>query len=339
MQQYDLNLQYEFAPDFLWQVGYVGSKTTHQAGCTEFNQALLATPQNPVNGQTDSTVENLAYRVPFQGIASGSFVCGTTFDSNFNSLQSSVNHRLRHGLDFQASYTFSKNLDFTSGTGSLSNFLLSFLTNDQTNPRQARGLNDFDRKHRFVLSFTSAPPKLTEGPAVVRHVLSSWQLSGESVLQSGLPITAVDSTAGLIYGNLSGFSRAECTGANPASSGSLSARLNGYFNIAAFAPPPVIGDGTGFGNCGVGILRGPSQLNLDLGIQRNFAITENSGMQFRVEFFNFTNTPKFGKPNSDFAGGETCNGSVCTLNNPGFGLITSTVSNPRIIQLALKYDF
>ena len=145
--------------------------------------------------------------------------------------------------------------------------------------------------------------------------------------------------AGLIFGNLSGFSRAECTGANPASSGSLSSRLNGYFNIAAFAPPPVIGDGTGFGNCGVGILRGPSQLNLDLGIQRNFAITENSRMQFRVEFFNFTNTPKFGKPNSDFAGGQTCNASVCTLNNQSFGLITSTVSNPRIIQLALKYNF
>jgi hypothetical protein len=338
-QQYDLNLQYEFASDFLWQVGYVGSKTTHQAGCSEFNQALLATPENPVNGLTTSTVENLAQRVPFEGIAGGSFICETAFDSSYNSLQTSVNHRFSHGLDFQASYTFSKNLDFTSGTGSLSNFLLSFVTNDQTNPSQARGLSDFDRRHRFVLSFTSAPPKLTEGPSLVRHALSSWQLSGESVLQSGLPLTAVDSTAGLIYGNLSGFSRAECTGANPASSGSLSTRLNGYFNLAAFAPPPVIGDGTGFGSCGVGILRGPSQLNLDLGIQRNFAITENSGMQFRVEFFNFTNTPKFGKPNSDFAGGETCNGSACTLNNPSFGLITSTVSNPRIIQLALKYNF
>jgi hypothetical protein len=338
-QEYDLNLQYEFAPDFLWQVGYVGSKTTHQAGCSEFNQALLASPQNPVNGQTTNTVENLAQRVPFEGIASGSFICETAFGANYNSLQSSVSHRLAQGLDFQGSYTYSKNLDFTSGSGSLSNFLLSFVTNDQTNPSQARGLNDFDRKHRFVFSFTYAPPKLTAGPSALRHVFSSWQLSGESVLQSGLPLTVVDSTAGLIYGNLSGFSRAECTGANPASSGSLSRRLNGYFNSAAFAPPPVIGDGTGFGSCGVGILRGPSQLNLDLGIQRNFAITEGTGLQFRIEFFNFTNTPKFGKPNSDFAGGDSCSGSVCIPNNPSFGLISSTVSNPRIIQMALKYNF
>jgi hypothetical protein len=328
-QQYDLNVQYELAPDFLWQVGYVGAKTTHQAGCIQFNQALLATPQNPVNGQTASTLENLAQRVPFEGIAGGSFICQTSFDSNYNSLQSSLIHRMRRGLNLQASYTFSKNLDFTSGAGSLSAFLLSFLTNDQTNPRQARGLNDFDRKHRFVLSFTYAPPKLEVGARLVRRALSSWQFSGESVLQSGLPITAIDSTAGQIYGNLPGFSRAECTGANPASSRSLQSRLNGYFDLSAFAPPPTIGDGTGFGNCGVGILRGPSELNLDFGIQRSFSMTERGTLEFRAEFFNFTNTPKFGLPGTDFAGG----------GNPGFGLITSTVSNPRIIQFALKYVF
>lgn len=327
VQQYDLNLQYEFAPDFLWQVGYVGAKTTHQAGCVEFNQAALATPQNPVNGETESTLENLSLRVPFEGIASGSFVCQTAFSSNYNSLQTTLVRRMRHGLDFQASYTFSKNLDFTSGTGSLSAFMLSFLTNDQTNPGQARGLNDFDRTHRLVLSFTYAPPNLDSGPKSLRTALSHWQFSGESVMQSGVPLTVTDSTAGSIYGNLAGFSRAECTGENPASSGSLTNRLNGYFNPAAFSAPPAIGDGSGFGNCGVGILRGPSQMNLDLGILRNIRLSESSSLQFRAEFFNFTNTPKFAKPVSDFAAG------------PAFGLISSTMSNPRIIQFALKYSF
>jgi len=79
----------------------------------------------------------------------------------------------------------------------------------------------------------------------------------------------------------------------------------------------------------VGILRGPSQLNLDLGIQRNFPITEAMGLQFRAEFFNFTNTPKFGLPNSDFLGGF----------NSEFGVIASTAANPRIIQFALKFTF
>ena len=161
----------------------------------------------------------------------------------------------------------------------------------------------------------------------MRQAFSQWQFSGVLVLQSGLPITAVDSTAGSVYGNLVGFTRAECTGANPASSGSVSNRLNGYFNSAAFAAPPVVGDGTGFGNCGVGILRGPDQRNIDLGIQRNFAVTEASAVEFRAEFFNFTNTPKFGLPVNDRAAG------------PAFGVISSTVSNPRIVQFALKYRF
>ena len=332
VQQYDLNVQVELQRDLVWQGGYVGAKTTHQAGCVEFNQAAIATPQNPVNGETTTTLENVAQRSPFEGIAGGSYICQTTFDSNYNSLQTSVTKRLSHGLNFLGSYTWSKNLDFTSGTGSLSAFLLSFLTNDQTNPSQARGVADFDREHRAVLSFVYAPPRLDEGPAAVRRALSQWQISGESVLQSGLPVTAVDSTAGSAYGNISGFSRAQCTGANPASSGSLYSRLGGYFNSAAFTLPPVIGDdgaATGFGSCGIGILRGPSELNLDLGVQRSFAITEASTLEFRAEFFNFTNTPKFALPVSDFAAGS----------NSSFGQITSTVANPRIIQFALKYSF
>jgi outer membrane receptor protein involved in Fe transport len=329
-QQYDLNIQYEFAKDFLLQVGYVGSKGTHLTGCVEFNQALIATPQNAVNGQTTTTVENLGQRLPFQGISGGAtYDCQTTFDSSYNSLQTNVVKRLSNGLNFQASYTFSKNLDYTSGTGGLPSLDLDFISNDQNHPRQARGLDNSDRQHRFVLSFVYAPPKIANGPHVVRSVFSQWQFSGDAVMQSGLPVTVTDSSAGSVYGNLTGFSRAECTGANPASSGSMSSRINGYFNPAAFAPPPAIGDGTGFGDCGVGLLRGPRQMNLDLGIQRHFAVTETTNLEFRTEFFNLTNTPHFGLPNNDFAGG----------GNPAFGLITQTVSNPRIVQFALKYNF
>jgi Carboxypeptidase regulatory-like domain/TonB-dependent Receptor Plug Domain len=326
-QQYNLNIQTELAHDFLWQVGYLGSKTTHLTGCVEFNQALIATPENPVNGQTTTTNENIAQRVPYQGVAGGSYICETSFEANYNSLQTSLTKRFSHGLGFLASYTFSKALDYTSGTGGLSSLDLDFLGNDQTNPRSSYGLSDFDRKHRFVASFVYQPRDLKMGSDFVRFIFSHWQLSGVAVLQSGLPITVIDSTAGSVYGNLVGFTRAECTGLHPASSGSVTSRINGYFNPAAFAPPPTIGDGTGFGNCGVGILRGPDQLNLDLGIQRSFPIKEKMALDFRTEFFNFTNTPKFGQPVNDYAAG------------PAFGVISSTSGNPRIVQLALKLSF
>jgi carboxypeptidase family protein/TonB-dependent receptor-like protein len=325
-QQYNLNVQYEFARDFLWQIGYVGSKTTHLAACVQFNQALLATPQNPVNGETTTTNENLTERLPYEGIAGGSYICETAFSANYNSLQTSVTKRISHGLDFLASYTFSKVLDYASGSG-MNSLDLTFLGNDQTRPRDSRGVSDFDRKHRFVTSFVYRPPNPKVGPQFARSVLALWQFSGVMVLQSGLPITVIDSTAGSVYGNLVGFSRAECSGTNPASSGSVTSRLGHYFNQSAFAPPTMIGDGTGFGNCGVGILRGPDQRNVDFGIQRSFPVTETGALDFRAEFFNLTNTPKFGQPLNDFAAG------------PAFGVISSTASSPRIIQFALKYRF
>lgn len=329
-QQYNLNLQYEFAPNLLFEIGYVGSKSTHLTGCVEFNQALLASPENPIGGLTTNTFENVVQRLPFEGIAPGSYTCQTTFNASYNSLQTSVTRRLMRGLEFLGSYTWSKELNATSGSGGLSNFELGFLTNDQTNPRQARGLGDCDRAHRGVLSLVYTVPKPELQLAVARHLLSNWSISTIAVAESGSPITATDSNAGSIYGNLSGFSRAECTGINPATSGSMFTRLQGYLNPAAFTSAPSVGgdpNSTTFGNCGVGILRGPVQRNIDLAISRAFPIKEFGSLQFRTEFFNFTNTANFGNPISSVTAGAA------------FGLITSTTTNPRIIQFALKYAY
>ena len=326
-EEYNLNLQYQLTQDTLWELGYVGSKSTHLAGCVQFNQALLASLQNPVNGETANTLENVVQRQPFAGIAQGSYICQTTFGADYNSLQTSLTKRYSHGISLLGSYTWSKSLDYLSGSGGLSNFELGFLTNDQSNARQARGLDDFDRTHRFVMSLVYEPPALRMGSRLLRHVLSAWQFSGIGVAQSGRPVTVVDSSAGTIYGNLVGFTRGECTGAAPASSGSLYSRLNGYFNPAAFTLAPAIGDGTGFGNCPVGFLRGPGQRNLDLAVERAFKVIEWGSLHFRAEAFNLTNTPNFGQPVNDLSTGAA------------FGVISSTVSNPRIIQFALKYEF
>lgn len=334
LQEYGLDVQLEPIRDLLWEVGYVGSYGSRLTGCLQFNQAELASPQNPVRGLTTSTVENLAQRVPIEGVGGGSFDCETAFYSNYNGLQTSVRKRLSHGTTFLASYAYSKSLDVTSGgNGNATNFDLTFITNDQTNPNNAYGLNDFDRTHRFVLSFVQRAPDLRAGPWVAREALSHWQFSGIAVLQSGLPITPVDSTGGTIYGNSVSSVRAECTGAPVASSGSLTTRINGYFSFDAFAPPPAIGDGTGFGNCGTGIVRGPHQRNLDLGVQREFRITERGNVEFRAEFFNLTNTVNFGLPIRDFA---TTQGLPAS---PTWGAISSTASNPRVVQLALKFNF
>ena len=94
--------------------------------------------------------------------------------------------------------------------------------------------------------------------------------------------------------------------------------------------PIVIGsDGkaTAFGNSGIGIIRGPDQVNFDVSLLKNIPITERQRVQFRAEFFNIANHPVFGNPTT-------------TRNTPNtFGTITTTVGNPRLIQFALKYNF
>jgi hypothetical protein len=324
-QEYSLGIQYEIHPTLLWETTYAGSSTAHVTGCTQFNQALLATPQHPVNGQTTTTVENIAQRLPFEGIAQGGYTCGTSFNANYNSLQESVTKRLGNGLSLLGSYTWSRALGYV--VQETSAFDVGFTDGDQTQRHQAYGPASYDRTNRFVLSFSYETPNPHRGPAAVRQMLSNWQFSGVLVEQSGLPITVTDSGAGSVFGNLVFTNLAECTGANPVTQGSVQSRLNGFFNPAAFTNAPAIGDGTGFGNCGEGIARGPAQHNLDLGIARNFPIGERLKFQFRTEFFNFTNTPNFGLPVSDFSAG------------PAFGLISSTAENPRLIQFALKASF
>lgn len=340
-QEYNLNLQYAFAQDFLLEVGYVGTHTTHSPGTLEFNQALLASEQNPINGTTMNTAANVTQRVPYQGIATGSLFSDTSFEANYNALQTSVTKRLGHGLQFLGSYTWSKILDETSGSGGGSVFELWLVTNDQTNPRKSYGLTDFDRSQRAVMSFTWTVPKFQNASLFARTVLHDWEFSGISVIQSGSPITVLDNNAGLVYGNFE--NRAQSTGANPSTHGSLHSRvLNGYLDPSAFTIAPEAPNGSGpgdtdFGSSPVGFVRGPGQHNIDLSIERIFPITESHNVRFRAEFFNLTNTPQFGNPNNSLNFTEGPNGPVNL--NPSFGLITSTAANPRIIQFGLKYAF
>jgi hypothetical protein len=340
-QEYNLNFQYAFAKDFLVEAGYVGSHTTHSPGSIEFNQALLASAQNPVNGTTMNTAANVIQRLPFAGIATGSLFSDTEFEANYNSLQTSITRRFRHGLQFLGSYTWSKILDETSGSGGSDVFELWLLTNNQNNPRQAYGLTDFDRDQRAVVNFTWMSPKIARSPMLVRRAISDWEFSGIGVIQSGSPITVLDSNAGLVYGNFE--NRAQRTESNPSTQGSLHSRvLNGYLNQNAFTIAPEAPNGSGpgdtdFGNSGVGIVRGPGQHNFDTSVERIFPVTESSSLRFRAEFFNLTNTPQFANPNNNLDFTEGPNGPVNL--NPSFGVITSTAANPRIIQFALKYQF
>jgi hypothetical protein len=334
MRQYTLMLGYEFARNWVLEAGYVGSSGTHLIN--EYhnkNTARLATPTDPINGQTANTLANRGLRVPYLGYQTEGLK-GTEFNahSNYNSLQATIRKRFSYGLALQGSYTWSKSLSDEVGSGSY----YSQNSNDPDDPHQQYGPSDFDRTQRFIFNYQYELPLGTH-QGTLGKLLNGWSVAGITTLQSGTPITITDSTAGSIYGSTG--SRAQmCSGATHDSiptSGSIEDRLggnsggSGYINKSAFCTAPtggLYGNGYGFGDSGVGILRAPGQSNWDITLVKVTHIGEGHSLQFRTEFYNAFNHAQFAGPTS-------------SRSSASFGNITATSVNPRIIQFGLKYSF
>ncbi|MBB5059685.1 hypothetical protein HDF16_004411 [Granulicella aggregans] len=344
--EYNLALQYQFGRQIL-NVGYVGTRSVNRPGQVEFDQALLASPENPVNGETTNSINNTGTRLPIQGISQGSLFTDSVFEANFDSLQVGLTRQLNHGLQFQAAYTWSKNLDEVNGEGGTDVFELQLPTNNQLDLRHSSyGLANDDRDQRLVVSFVWSTPRFTTAAKPLRYALNSWQFSGIGVLQSGAPLSVFDGNAGSVYALLGGEVRAQRGTGSPSTKGSLFSRVvNGsYLDANAFTRAPEAPNGTSladqdFGNSGVGIVRGPGQHSLDLAVERSFSIKAENNFHFRAEAFNVTNTPQFGNPNTSLGYGDP------SLPNPtasaSFGRITGEQGgpHPRIIQLAARYSF
>jgi hypothetical protein len=340
MDQWNLNIQYEFAPTWVLELGYIGSHGIHQTSAIrELNEAELASPSNPVNGITTNTVANANVRVPYLGFSpAGLSDDEFTGDAKFNSLQATVRKQLSHGLTLQAAYTWSKSLtDFNVASQNQD-------SNDPNNLAQQYGPNPAYRPQRLALNYSWDLP-IGNREGLTGKLLSGWNLSGVTVVQDGTPLTITDTRGGTIYGfgpGSSVTSRAQfCSGMGPANVGTpggVGARLGGsvlggpgYFNAAAFCTTPVIGNGTGYGDSGVGIILGPGQFNWDMALLKMTKVgglREDATLQFRTEFFNAFNHPQFNNP-----------GVVDVSKASTFGQITTTSVNPRLIQFALKYVF
>ncbi len=342
-RQYNLTFQWEFVPKWVLDVGFVGSSGINQTDYGHnVNAAYLASPSHPIWGITTNTVQNANLRVPYLGYAA-SGLQATAFDGiyNYSSLQATVRKQLSHGVTFQASYTWSKNLTNLAGYGA--NY------NNPTDLSQQYGPSTFNRPQRLAVNYSWDLPFTSSG--AIGKLTGGWTLSGLVILQDGTPLTITDTRAGSIYGvgggsptnpgipgsNVTGRAQL-CPGVTysaASSSGGVESRLGGasggtgYFTPGSFCAPPTIGNGFDWGNTGVGILLGPGQFNWDFSINkltRVGGLNENATLQFRTEFFNAFNHPQFNNP-------------MVSVTNAIFGQITSTVVNPRLIQFALKYVF
>jgi hypothetical protein len=313
--QYNLGFQYEPAKDWLVEMAYVGSAGRKLINIYTYNQGALGTaPYNvPALGAAGATAMFSSNKV-----LNGFQTARTDANSNYNSLQASVTKRFSKGLQFLASYTWSKSIDDISGAPTNE---FAAVAGDQQSRLAQHGLSDFDRRHRFVFSGVYDLPKFYKGNSgVAQRLANQWEMSGVMTIQTGAPFSVVCTSGSAL------FNRADViSGVSPTIGGSVNDKLNKYFNTAAFAATCT--NTAPYGTSARNTLRGPDQRDVDFSLIKFIPLTESTKLEFRTEFFNAFNTVNFANPQNN-------------VLVPGtLGKITSATTGPRVIQFALKLSF
>ncbi len=304
VMEFNAGIEQQLARAYVLNVDYVGS-----LGRDNFIQPTANTALYPAPGP-------IAPRQPFPQYGGSFSYDENVGNSSYNALQVKLQKSLSFGLNFLASYTWSKSLDIQSEGQSDSIETIYDLRRDW-------GPSDFNRTHLFVLSgiyqlpFGKGKPHLSTGNPVLRAVLGNWNAGWVVTLNSGQPFSVY---AGGDVANVGGGSQRAAVLGDP-HSGFTQSRLE-WFNTSAFGVPTAYT----FGNEGRNNMIGPPVRNFDFIAFKDFPIKERVTLQFRSEFFNILNHANFGLPDT-------------TVTDSGFGQITGTSTDPREIQFALKLLF
>ena len=305
IQKWSAGIQQEVGFDTSVSVAYVGTKGTHLLGSLNLNQPTPAGQQKIIAGANPNTV------VPYQGYGPIYFV-DPVFNSNYNSLQVSVLHRLRHDVAFQVSYTYSQTKTDNSSPWNM--------PQDSRNIRADKGLASFDIPQVLTFNYVWDIPAFRRSSGAMKTALGGWQVSGITEMQKGFPATVTLATDN---------EGVPCCGperANQIAGASGPKTRTQWFNTSAFAYPT---PGT-FGNEPNGAVRGPGFINFDFGLGKRTPIRESMALEFKAQAFNVFN-------HVSYSSVDTTLGKP-TSPNPDFGFLHNPLS-PRIMQLSLAFTF
>jgi hypothetical protein len=328
-QQWNGFVEYQLSNSMSAQVGYVGHHATHLVTPVEGNQALPGTGDPSTWAPRNSRRPLFAAQPLITTIATTAARGG----SKYNSMQASVRQRLDDGVEFLASYTLGKvttnNRGFygifggTGPQGVVSATEGAYWQNTY-NPEAEWGPAFHDVRHNFVFSasydlpFGRGRSYGTDWSNTLNAILGGWRIGGIFQARSGLPITVIDGRAPSLQGDR-GAERPNCVG-NPVPSDQS---ISHWLDINAFE---AAASGT-FGNCPVGVARAPGYTNFDLMLGKRVDVGEPRYAEFRIEAFNVLNHTSFGAPGRDISAPAS------------FGVITNTISSPRVIELVFKFYF
>lgn len=302
---WNLSIDRQIGKDWEAHVGYVGSISYHMATTVEQNPGSLAA------GDARTKYPNFNSILQVQDGATG----------KYDGLQTSVDKRMSHGLQFHSNFTWSKTMD-VGGSGDPS---FESSISDPFSIRHDYGPSSLNYPFVWASNLVYDLPQRKGASALVNTFVNGWEFSGLYTAESGPPFTMNGGEGNNNSGFDVGQDRADIVPGQSwgVRSGGKSHWLNNYFNQGAFTnnAPGTPGDSEKFS------IQEPPIADADLAVLKNFTIRERYKVQFRWEAFNALNHPSFGQPDS----------------NPGdsnFGQITGTGSiPPRVMQGALKFTF
>jgi len=292
-------------------LAYVGSSSNYLMSAYNWNGSPPGPVATEVQRRRIPQWNNVTLRTPFG-------------HSSYHGMDALIERRYESSFYFTAAYTWSHSIDniaeqFGPGGGGLM---------DYRNFNLNRASSNFDVRHRFAASSTWELPVgkgrrwMNRGGAL-NHLLGGWAFTNLLSMQTGNYYTITVPNA---------RQRLGATGIgdwwpdrirNPRLDTRTAQR---WFDTKAFALPR-LPDGTWYlGNAGRAILNEDGLLNIDIGLNKSFPVTETMRLQFRWELFNLTNTPTLGTPTTNF-------------ESPDSGTVRGTVSIPRQMQFALRLEF
>jgi len=332
--QWNLTVERQITSATTLRLSYVGQGTWHLPITVDLNQIPPSTtPYVPANGWADprSPYQNWAMLMSAESIGNANYEAGIA----------EVQHRFSNGFSFLGNYTFAKNISNAQGSDAPTGFA-------GEEPYAIEIANRFDLRYdrgnvvgtphqRFLFTGTYQLPFGTgqhwSKPGFVNALVGGWQVSTVTLLQTGQWLTPImnpaDDQSNTDLNNLrylgGAIARPDCVG-NPIPANR--SRQN-YYNLDAFALPP---DNAGrFGTCGLGILEGPGEINVNAGLAKLIPFKERYSLRFEATFTNILNHTNFAPP-------------TLNISNPSaFGVLVTALpqgnGGNRTGQLAVRLDF
>jgi hypothetical protein len=338
-QQFNVNVEHQLPAGVLLTLGYVGARTKHilvygnnrnvgsPAACGVVSGYDLGC------GPGGSAFDPPFTAYPFSTVAA----IADTGKAHYNGLEVKAETKSsRYGIYALIGYTYSRAYDngFSDGVGTsvgAAYYPLPGWGKADWALSQINLNNNFTASVIYDLPLGRGKHFGSNWNGVTNTILGNWQVTVIQKITSGFPIFVYDSnnTSGAALNNGgNSFIRPDLVSSPTKGGGGTGCPTNvgtlqNWINPCAFAQPA---DGE-LGNASRTPANGPDFVNTDFSVIKNFVLPwEGKSFEFRGEIFNLFNHAQFALPAADFNAGN-------------FGVISSTVNNPRLVQFGLKFNF